>query len=321
MPDIAHRLASTQFAEEVVRGLDGFDALQVEGLEMAGYYLGRRGKMPPVVFDDHNAEYRLQWSIFRIDAAAWRRWPGAGYSLIQWLKLRAYERKVCRAARAIVAVALEDKEALLCLDHSLKITVVSNAIDPGYFQGFRPQAMPGEINILFTGTMDYRPNVDAVNWFCHQIWPHIEQRVPQARFLIVGRSPTQTVQKLATNQIIVTGEVDDVRPYLARSALYVAPLRMGGGVRFKVLEAMASGVPVVSTTEGMRGIAALPGREVAIADEPRVFASQVVDLLRDEGMRHSRAEAARRLVLTRYQWSVVMPRLERLYTGLTNERR
>jgi glycosyltransferase involved in cell wall biosynthesis len=264
------------------------------------------------VFDDHNAEVVLQQRAFETDARQPRRWVGALYSLIQWKKLRRYEARVCRAFDRVVAVSPADAQALQRLVPGLEVSVVLNGVDT---ELYRAQPLePAPEALVFTGKMDFRPNVDAVLWFCQEILPRIWRERASVHFTIVGRDPHPRVQALARDpRIRVTGYVEDVRPYIAGAAVYVVPLRMGGGTRLKVLEAMAMGQAIVSTTLGCEGIALTPGREAVLADTAQEFARRVVELLGDEERRRSLGRWARRLVEAHYDWRVIVPRLEQVY--------
>ncbi|MFQ6059008.1 MAG: glycosyltransferase [Anaerolineae bacterium] len=327
-PDMALRLPSAEFQARLEAWLreTAFDVIQVEGIEMAGYGLGireqglgirgqRRGGRPLLVFDDHNAEYVLQQRAFETDARQPRRWVGAFYSLIQWQKLRRYEAQVCRAYDRVVAVSPADAQALHRLAPGLEISVVPNGVDTDYYRPPYPLS-PDPYSLVFTGKMDFRPNVDAVLWFCQEILPLIGRERPAVRFTIVGRDPHPRVLALARDhRVTVTGYVEDVRPYIARAAVYVVPLRMGGGTRLKVLEAMAMGQAIVSTTLGCEGVDLTPGREAVLADTAPAFARQVVALLDDEERRRALGERARRLVEARYDWRAIVPKLEAVYSG------
>lgn len=159
--------------------------------------------------------------------------------------------------------------------------------------------------------MDWLPNEDGMLYFCREILPLIQRRAPEVSLGIVGRAPTPAVKRLAeTRGIEVTGRVDDVRPHVARADVYVVPLRIAGGTRLKIFEAMAMGKAVVSTSIGAEGLPVSPGRNIVIADEPAAFAGEVVRLLGDEVERRKLEQAARQLVVERYDWSVVARELE-----------
>jgi glycosyltransferase involved in cell wall biosynthesis len=169
----------------------------------------------------------------------------------------------------------------------------------------------GSRQLIFTGSMDWLPNEDAMLFFCRDILPQIRAEEPDVTLSIVGRAPTPAVRRLASEHgVQVTGRVDDVRPYMREAAVYVVPLRIGGGTRLKIFEAMAMSKAVVSTTVGAEGLPVTAGEHLVLADEPRGFARGVVRLLRDLDKRRSVEQAARQLVVAKYDWAVVAGDLE-----------
>jgi len=323
---LVRRVRSAGFAARLCRLLEQerFDLAQIEGLEMAlhwetakqGVARGRGlrlADLPRAILDAHNAEYVLQRRAYEIDRAQPAKLLGAAYSLLQWQKLVRYERHFCRLTAGVIAASESDRQALLALDGNLRSTVIPNGVDTDHYRPPAPPERPHDLRLIFVGTMDFRPNVDGVQWFCRRIWPGILAQVPEASLWIVGRDPKAEVRALADGQrVVVTGAVDDVRPHLRGADLAIVPLRIGGGSRLKVLEAMAAGVPVVSTALGCEGIAVTEGSAV-IADEPGEFARAVVDLLRDAGRRRALARAARTLVEQEYDWRVVVPPLDQFF--------
>jgi sugar transferase (PEP-CTERM/EpsH1 system associated) len=313
VPDLARRLESSPLAERLRELLVGgrWDVLQVEALEMAPHWLAQRGYGPPAVLDAHNAEWILQWRAAAIDLRAGRP-LGALYSAVQAAKLWRYEGAAVRRAAAVVAVSEPDLRSIRRAGSPRVAAIAPNGVDTDALP-FREAEPPGE-TLLFTGTMDFRPNVDAVRWFAARVWPRVRAERPCARFRIVGRAPTPAVRALAGHEgIEVTGAVDDVAPHFRDAAVYVAPLRIGGGVRLKLLEAFAHGVPVVSTRLGAEGIDAEPDRHVVLADEPDAMAQAIIGLLADRDRRRHLAVAARELVVERYDWRVIVPTLDRVY--------
>ena len=312
LPDMALRLASSEFESKLTALLqrEKFDLVQVEAIEMARHIptvIESHGP-PRLIFDDHNAEYLLQKRIFESDLRH-LRWLGAVYSLVQWLKLRRYEAWACRQADRVVAVSEADGEALRRLVPGFPATVVPNGVDTRYYQ---PVEVETDGSLVFTGKMDFRPNVDGVLWFFQRVWPLVKGRLPQARFLVVGRNPSPRLSPLLQDpRVTVTGFVPDVRPYIAQANIYLVPLRMGGGTRLKVLEAMAMGKAIVSTSLGCEGIK-MTGQELVIADNESDFAQRVMDLWGDEKRRKSLGGAARRLA-KEYDWKLITPLLEEVY--------
>ncbi|MCS6910791.1 MAG: glycosyltransferase [Anaerolineales bacterium] len=321
-PDLAERLASTEYARALNDLLreEKFDFVHVEGLELARYLPMLSAAGVRVIYDAHNAEYVLQQRAFKTDLHRLRRWPAALYSLIQWPRLKRFEAATLRAVHAVTCVSQEDATALRALVPELQPVLVPNGIDVQDYVDFlqhaprATSAVSRPPSVVFTGKMDYRPNVDAVLWFAADIWPLIRAQQPEVQFIIVGQKPAPAVQALhGRDAITVTGAVDDVRPYIAGASVYVAPLRLGGGTRFKLLEAMALQTPIVSTTLGAEGFAVADGRELLLADSPHDFAGAVLRLLTDSELRVKLAEAGLACVRKNYDWSVIVPALERTY--------
>lgn len=318
--DLARRLWSPAFQAALEAWLqrDRFDGVQIEGLELAPYLATIRAHHLPVVYDAHNAEHVIQRRALTTDRGRSGRRLAALYSSIQLPRLRALERTTLRAVDGVCAVSAEDAEALRAVAPGSAPVIVPNGID---LQAYAPTAPIGTSpgRVVFTGKMDYRPNVDAVLWFVGEIWPHIRAGRPEASFWIVGQSPTTAVQALdGRDGVHVTGAVEDTRPYIAGAQVYVAPLRMGGGTRFKLLEAFALKRPVVSTRVGAEGFPVHTGREALLADTPLAFAEAVGSLLEDPALGERLAATGRALVAEHYDWAVIVPALESLWRALVD---
>lgn len=323
--DMARRLWSPPLLDILYDLLarEHFRAIHFGGLEMATYLLPVRTTLQQdgpdrlLIYDATNAEYALQARIARQDMRLMSRWPQAAYSVIQARRLRRFEAAVCRAADYIFACSQTDAHLLGKLSRSTPIAVVPNAIDVAGYD--TAQWTPADIPhpaLVFTGKMDFRPNVDAVLWFAKDILPHIRRIVPEAHFVIVGQKPHPRLEALRGRPgILLTGAVPHIQPYLAAADVYVAPLRMGSGTRLKLLEAMAMGNAVVSTRLGAEGIDVRDGEHLLLADAPVEFAQAVLALLGDEARRKALGANAARLVRQRYDWPTVIPRVEAVYSA------
>jgi glycosyltransferase involved in cell wall biosynthesis len=342
VPDMGLRLASETFQARLGMLVERYryDVVQIEGIEMAAYGLWllqhplwrnaqQKENLPTIpigrprlVFDDHNAEYVLQQRAWETDRLKLSRWHAAAYSLVQREKLRRYERQICQRADRVIAVSEADRDALVRLDPKLDITVIPNGVDLGYYaaysRGGDPQAPDyGPNALVFTGKMDFRPNVDAVIWFAQAILPLVRQQIPDAQFVIVGKEPHPRVQTLAgLDGVTVTGFVPDIRAHIAAAAVYVAPLRIGGGTRLKVLEALAMRSALVSTRLGCEGFPLTDGQEALLVDDAESFARAVVLLLRDPARRERLGEVGRRFVEATYGWPAIVPKLKAVYREL-----
>jgi polysaccharide biosynthesis protein PslH len=257
----------------------------------------------PAVIFTHNVEAEIWRRHAETKASVAARWL---YRL-QHKRMLRFEADTLSRFDGILAVSDADRNSFVRLypDVASKpIWVVRTGVDTEYFMPSPIDTTP-EPHLVFTGSMDWLPNEDAMAHFCRDILPLIREQEPNVRLSIVGRAPTPLVRALASESIDVTGTVDDVRPYMRNSAVYVVPLRIGGGTRLKIFEAMAMGKAVVSTTVGAEGLPVVDGEHALIADEPAAFADAVVSLLRNAARRTALERAARSLVVEHYDWSAV----------------
>ena len=205
-----------------------------------------------------------------------------------------------------------DKAALHEITPDVSITVVPNGVDLDLYRHFR--GTPIHFDLIFTGKMDFRPNIDAALWFGQEVLPLIQTVHPHTTFAIVGQRPHPRLDVLRDNPgITITGYVDDVRPYIAGATVYVVPLRVGGGTRLKIMEAMAMGKAVVSTSVGAEGFPVVSGKELILADEPAAFAQAVVKLLDNPMRRLELGRTGQSLAHANYGWESLVPRLEQIY--------
>lgn len=321
-PDMAFRMGSRAFAALLRERVEALrpDIVQAESIELAHYGLlavAAGGRSTRLVFDDLNAEYALQRSACLLDLRRPSRWPRALYSFVQWRRLVDYEAHVCSAAHLCLVVSEEDRRALCPIAPDAQVEVVPNAIDTTAYASWTGTTIERQGTLLlFTGKLDYRPNIDALEWFCGAVLPLVTARAADAQLLVVGRDAGPPVHRLASPAVRILGFVPDVRPYLASANVYVVPMRMGSGVRFKVLEAWAMGTAVVATPLGAAGLEAVDGRHLLLAGSAREFSSAILALIADSALRARLAADGQELVRTRYDTRVVAPRLLRLYDRL-----
>lgn len=259
-------------------------------------------EVPSVLFQ-HNVESEI-----------WRRHAtngsGRGMKLVygmEFSKMLQYERAAVRRFDHVIAVSEHDKKLMSEWVEPERVTVVPTGVDTGEFC---PGERAGQENplVVFVGAMDWEPNIDAVKYFCAEVWPGILAKVPEARFRIVGRNPDRRVAALAGGSVEVTGRVPSVLEHLREAAVVVVPLRVGGGTRLKIYEAMAVGKAVVSTTVGAEGLDVHSGQDLILADTPAVFTKSVVALLADAESRRRIGERATALA-GKYAWPVIAEKL------------
>jgi glycosyltransferase involved in cell wall biosynthesis len=265
------------------------------------------GTAVPVVHFSHNVEHRLWQRLCQAEARPLRR----ALLAVEWRKMRRRERYVCRHAQLTIAVSDLDRDVLAKLAPKARIRAVATGVDTSYFQPDATIQKPG--SLVFTGAMDWYPNEEGILDFIETTLPLIQREVPEASLTVVGRNPTTRLLDVDLRKgVRITGTVDDVRPYVAEAAVYVVPLRIGGGTRLKILEALAMGKAVVSTTIGAEGLPLVNGRHFIAADSPSEIARTVVSLLRDPERRAALGAAGRQLVEQRHSWKRVAQEFEQL---------
>ncbi len=313
--DIETRFYSPAFEIRLLAILasEEFDLVQFEAIESACYMPIVREKFPniKICFDTFNAEADLQRVIYEIDKQEIQRFPQAIYSWIQSKRIALYEGNLCRTADLVIAVSQEDKNILSQYRHDDgKTYIVPSGIFVDDYASPDTTIDLGDNAVVFTGKMDYRPNVDAMLWFADHILP----KVPQANLVIVGQKPHARIQHLPQrDNISLTGWVDTIPPYLHAADVYIAPLRMGSGTRLKILEAMASGCAIVATTVAAAGLSEQAKSGMIIADDEDNFADAIQELLDHPEKRLELGKIAREMVKKQYDWSVLIPQLLEAY--------
>lgn len=300
-----------------------FDIVHADQLTMAQYALQFRRANPQsaaIVFDAHNAVYEI---VARAQQTAF---PLLRPVLaLEARRLKQYEGKLVEQFDRTLAVSAIDKHVLLRAhtdklnDVAIqdKIAVIPIAVDCTSLQPIKRTAESH--NIMTMGTLFYPPNADGVRWFMHQVYPLVKKQVADTTFTIVGPRPPQDILEFGkqnASYIQVAGYVPDLQPYFERAALMVVPVRVGSGMRVRILETLARGIPTVTTTIGAEGIEAQNGTHLLIADEPADFAQAVVRLLINPQLGHTLAQNGRRLAEKKYDWRVVLPQLEAVYQSL-----
>ncbi|MGB0384114.1 MAG: glycosyltransferase [Ardenticatenaceae bacterium] len=327
-PDMARRLWSQGFAAALARLLatHAFEVVQVEGIEMVPYalpYLGGEGG-PIWVYDAHNAETDLQRSAMLADWRKPKRWHAAAYSALQVWKLRRYEVSHLPKFDLVVAVSQTDARLLHDLSGAEPL-VIPNGIDTRQVSPDCAQPAP-EISqragpaLVFTGKMDFRPNVDGLLWFVDEILPLIESD-EAVTLWTVGQKPHRSLDRLRDHpQVVITGWVDAIEPYLAGADVVVVPLRMGSGTRLKVLQALSMARPLVGTTLGCAGLQLRDGEHLRLADDPSAFAKAISQTLPHPTHAAQMAQRARQHVQTHFDWGVLVPKLEQAFLEIIKSR-
>jgi glycosyltransferase involved in cell wall biosynthesis len=264
------------------------------------------GSGPRTVLNAHNVDALIWQRYYEMESHPARRWYIGG----QWRKFERFERRIFAAVGRVAAVSPEDAALVREVFGVTSVDVVDNGIDAAHYAGLQGKRRPE--TILFLGSLDWRPNLDAVRLLLDEVFPAVRAIEPAARLCIVGRHApawlAQRVRDLPGAEL--HADVPDVRPYLAESGVLAVPLRIGGGSRLKILEALAAGLPVVSTRVGAEGLCLRPGRDLTVVEGTKDMAAALVRAIRMPGEAQAQAEQGRRLVLERYDWGVLADKLE-----------
>lgn len=318
MPDIWQVYASETLVDRALarHATKPFDCVHVAGFEMMGTWNRVRHRLStrvPYVLDEHNIEYHLRESMQADEALSIADIPYRLYNHLQTHRTRHHETGAWRSAWHVSTVSPEDRDQVLEHIPAHRVSLVPNCLDVRSLpkvdrNSVRPHSL------LFMGKMDYRPNVTGVTWFCREAMPALRERFPDASFTILGRDPSANV--LALNDIpgvSVTGYVESLVPYLEQTATFVVPLFQGGGTRFKVLEALAVGIPLVSTNQGIAGLPLENETHCLLADNPNDLVTAIERTWTEPDTAWPRVANGRRLVEDRFDWSAIAPILAGIY--------
>jgi sugar transferase (PEP-CTERM/EpsH1 system associated) len=295
---LAHRSAAFQRRVSELVDTKGFDLIHVDTIALA-QFLDRKQPIATAL-THHNIESQLM----ERRAGAETRQLARQFLRRETEKLSSYEAKTVDAFDVNIFVSQTDEKTLIEKVPGLRTAIVPNGVDIEYFTPNQGKDTPA---LIYTGGMNMFANRDAVMFFLNEIWPSIRQRVPGVRFFAVGQDPPKDLIALAARdpQVVVTGYVDDIRPLVWDASVYVVPLRVGGGTRLKVLDAMAMGKAMVTTSIGCEGLDVRPDEHLLVADTPEQFAERTVMLLEDRNRRLVLGRAARDLVARRYSWRTI----------------
>jgi sugar transferase (PEP-CTERM/EpsH1 system associated) len=291
-----------------------YDVIYADHLHMSQYVPKSTGSF--TVLDQHNVEAVILHRFFQ----SRRLGPLKAFAWWEWRRMASYEPAECRRFNMVLVTTPIDAELVRpWLQPEQRLEVLPIGVDVEYF---KPVSCPSDsCTLVSLGTLAWQPNADGVLWFCREVLPLVQAHVPGVTFQIIGDRPPVMIRKLGEDKAIeLLGRVDDVRPFLTNSAGLIVPLRVGSGMRVKVLDALAMGVPVVSTTVGCEGIAVTHGRDVLIADRPPDFARAIVELMSDGELQRRLSKAGRALVTERYAWPVIHDQIGKVFADILGRR-
>ncbi|MDI6802822.1 MAG: glycosyltransferase family 4 protein [Bacteroidota bacterium] len=306
----AFRRTYHQETQRLIDGIvtsDNFDIVQTEFPHMASYKINSDAIK---IMDAHNVEYSILKYQWQHTSSPLRKI----FYHKEFQKIFHEEITVCRRQDALLVTSADDKNTLDKDVPDVPKYIVPNGVDTNYFIPSTEKPKPH--TLVFSGAMSYIPNYDGILYFLDNIFPLITKSIPDTKLYIVGNMPPKNLLKRASENIIITGYTDDVRPYIWRSSVYIVPLRMGSGTRLKVLEALSMKKPIVTTTIGCEGIDVENGRTAIITDEPQAFAEAVIRILKDPYQSKNLIDNGFELVKKRYDWSVIGEKLDNVYNLL-----
>lgn len=318
VPDIWQAYASDPLVDTALarHATKPFDCVHVAGFEMMGTWNRIRHRLPkpvPYVLDEHNIEYRLRESMQSDEVQSAADLPYRLYNHLQTQRTREHETDAWRRAWHVATVSPEDRREVLDRVPAHRVSLIPNCLDMRSLAQVDREAVRAH-SLLFMGKMDYRPNVSGVTWFCRQVLPLIRERFPDASFTILGRDPSADIQLLDDLPgVTVTGFVETLEPYLEQAATFVVPLFQGGGTRFKVLEALAAGIPLVSTEQGVAGLPLEHELHCLLAETAEDMALAIERTWTEPDPVAARVAMGRRLVEKHFDWSTVAPTLAGIY--------
>ncbi|HUK74108.1 MAG TPA: glycosyltransferase [Candidatus Bathyarchaeia archaeon] len=293
-----------------------FDVAQIESMHLIAYARLIRQLAPRtrLILDWHNIESEILARYAENDRNPLRGWYAKRTSSLS----RNIENELLRLCDAHTVCSERERQVLLARIPGARVEVVGNGVDCEFFSQAPADASTRQ-DVLFIGRMDYHANIDAALYFVREVWPLVHERRPELRLTIVGAQPPKSILALRAPGVFVSGTVDDVRPFYGSALVSVVPLRVGGGTRLKVLEAMAAGTPVISTTLGAEGLATTHGKELLIADSPEAMADAIVSLRAGSALWQELVANGRSLVREKYDWAVVGDVLWRLHADLVEK--
>jgi glycosyltransferase involved in cell wall biosynthesis len=298
------------FSDELQDALDElsastqFDLIYVESSPMCCL---RFPPEIPIVLDEHNIEYELYHRLYSGERSALRR----GFNWVEYRRFRRFEENCWRRAGGCAVTSAREEPIVRAVAPNTETMVVPNSVDLDYFKPWSGDVTPD--TVVFNGILDYRPNLDAAFHLVDELWPLVLARRPSARLTIVGRVSARDARALSRPTVEVIGRVKDIRPHIQSAAVVAVPIRIGGGTRLKVVEAMSMGKAIVTTSIGCEGIDVRNGEHLLIADDDDSFAARVVQLFDDAQLRADLGVAGRALAEARYSWNLAGDGLDELF--------
>lgn len=285
-----------------------FDIVHIDGLHAAYYgtYIKQEFDLP-VVLREYNVEAKIMERFYKNQKNTLIK----VYAYLQYKKLSRYEAVVCEVFDKCFMITEVDERRIKEMNPRVKTSVISSGVDTSYFYPMEAEEDP--LSIVSVASMDWLPNVEGMLWFCKNIFPLIKKEIPETKLYVVGKNPPDEIKNLASKDVIVTGFVEDEREYMAKSMVFIVPLKTGSGIRIKILNALAMGKAVISTSIGCEGIEVQHRKNIYIADTEKEFAQGAIELLKNKDIREGIGEEGLRFIREKYQWEQIAEQIENEY--------
>lgn len=302
LPYALQKYVSAEMRETIkdIANSNNFDVVVCDFLTPA-VNIPARLSVPALLFQ-HNVEAMIWRRHFEVAGNA----PKKAFMKMQWRRMHDYEKEICLGFDWVAAVSKEDARVMNDEYGIENVSDIPTGVDTEFFAA-EGSAEKAKFELVFTGSMDWLPNEDAIRWFTEEILPLVRKEIPQVSLTVVGRNPFPSLVELSKKDtaITVTGSVPDVRPFMEKSSVYIVPIRIGGGTRLKIYEAMAMELPIVATTIGAEGLPLKDGEEILLRDTPEEFAEAVVRLLKDKSLAQKIGKQAAETVREKFNWRKV----------------
>jgi glycosyltransferase involved in cell wall biosynthesis len=313
-PPVAYHFISENMKKEILDCVAAchIDLIQLEYTQLA--FLDIKLKTIPTILVEHDISFRSLWRKKRQGMQSILLEERESFGFSNWLKLVHKELRYCREADQVHTMSEIDRRYLqnMLPRQAGKIIAVPNGVDTAYYE--KNRTPPSEHHLLFVGNFQHTPNIEGILFFLEKIWPLMKQRIQDVKLFIIGQKPPDALRDIEKSEpITVTDFVEDLRPYYKTCSVFIAPIRAGSGTRLKILEAMAAGIPVVSTTVGAEGIDCTDGRHIFLADTPESFTAKTYELMTNTDKREKIVSNARKLVEDRYDWRIIVKKLDASY--------
>lgn len=293
---------------------NNYEIIHLDHLHTAYYGLFIKKKYDlPVILQEHNVENMIMKRYYQNQKNIFIKF----YAYLQYKKLYKYESKICEIFNRCFMLTKIDEKIIKDMNSNIKTSVVPAGVDTSYFYPIKVREE--EFSLISVASMDWLPNIEAINWFCKEVLPLIKRKIQKIKLYIIGINPPNSIKSLANNNVIVTGFVEDVREYIAKGQVFIVPLKTGSGMRIKILNALAMAKAIVSTSIGCEGIEVTDGENIFIADSKEKFAEKIIYLLNNESERKRLGENGLKLVKKKYCWEKIVENIENEYKEIIKE--